>query len=246
MKSILLVTPAWERPELTRIMLEQRLRLTEAVRPLGVRCETVVIADDENLDIAEDLGHKTVGALNVLGAKFNDGYEYAVEHNYDWAFHVNSDQAFDPALIAAIAKAPTDRIVTMSHLSAVNATGERFIAYRNPVRAMQAFPLKLLRRNPRPCAEHIMSGCDRSTYEGVARANHGAKEQRVRVGPLETIQFESEVQMTGWERHVGIARNSGAREWKVPWDLLAQTYGPELIEDMQSFYEVRQHAIRGS
>lgn len=244
MTRILLVTPAWRRPELTEIMLRQRLRLTAALEPHGITCHTVVIADDENADIAEDQGHIVLRAPNVLGAKFNHGYEVAVGGGYDWAFHVNSDQAFDPRLIVEICKAPVDSFVAAGWLTAVHASGKKSITYRNPVRAMQAFPVALLRTCPRPCAEDIMSGCDRSTWEGLGSVHPKAAVHRIQ-GGLQTVQFESEVQLTDWARHVNIGAISMQRELPVPWDQFSQALGPELVTDMRRFYGER-HALRGS
>lgn len=247
MTNILLVTPAWQRPELTEILLRYRKDVLEpACEQAGVHCETVLIADDANFEIAQALGCHAVKAANVLGAKFNDGYEFAVKEGFDWAFHVNSDQVFDPQLIIEICKAPTNKFVATTWLAAVHSSGERCIAYRNPVRAMQAFPVNLLRNCPRPCAEEIMSGCDRSTWDGVAAANPGAGVHRVNVGPLETIQFESEVQLTGWERHLTIGYLNGSFEHRVPWEEIERRFGAELVADMRGFYETRTNAVRGS
>jgi hypothetical protein len=234
--------------ELTTIMLSYRKEVLEpACERAGVHCETVVIADDANLEMAEALGFHTVKAPNVLGAKFNAGYEFAVENGFDWAFHVNSDQVFDPRLIIAIANTPTDNVVTTSWLSAVHESGRTCISYQNPIRAMQAFPVKLLRNCPRPCAEDIMSGCDRSTMDGFLEANPGlGKPHRVTVGPLETIQFESEVQLTGWGRHITIGYMNGRFARDVPWQEIEDTYGAELVSDMRSFYDTRTNAVRGS
>ena len=238
MKSVLLVTPAWQRYELTALMLARR-----AATDWGdVRVDTVVIADDDNLDIARAHGFATVERDNDwLGRRYNDGHEYAYTHGYDWSFHVNSDQAFDPRLLQAIVETPRTHVAATRWMAAVNADGRRAAVYRNPIRAMQAFPRELLAHNARPCRERLVRGCDKSTHDGVRRAT-GAEDHIIEVGPLETVQFESAVQLTSWKRHQRLALADGSWEIAVPWDALRSVHGPEFVNDMRRFYDAKEEA----
>lgn len=239
--SVLLVTPVWKRFDLTRIMLEERRRTFDKAKLLGVDCECVCIGDDANLDTAERLGFVTIEAPNQLGRRYNDGHEYAVREGFDFSFQCNSDQVFEPELLVAIAQAPRDKFIATRWLTAIHRNGKKAVSYRNPLWSMRAYPIDLLRRAPRPCAEDIMSGCDRSAHEGAAAANRAVPLVYVEHGPLETIQFESDVQVTPWARNQKIALMNGKWETAVPWDAIGQVHGVNLVREMQKFYEERAH-----
>lgn len=234
--SVLLVTPAYRRYDLTALMLEQRRATFAEARKLGVECECVVIADDANLDIARGLGFATVEAPNVLGRKYNDGHEYAVREGFDFSFHVNSDQVFDPRLLGLLADAPRRRLLATHWMTAVSRSGRRAITYQNPVWAMRIYPVEALRNAPRPCAEDIGRMCDTSTHEGVAAANPGMAMAFVEAGPLETIQFESRIQLTPWSRHQKLALMDGTWQGAVPWDAIAEIHGQTFVRRVQQFY----------
>lgn len=85
-----------------------------------------------------------------------------------------------------------------------------------------------------------MSMCDTSTYRGVAESNHTATVHDLYVHPLECIQFESDTQLTPWEKNLKVAAWSGFREQDVPWEEIALKYGPELVTDMKEFYGIKQ------
>lgn len=56
MESVLFVTPAWKRYELTRLCLWQRRLACDSLFEAGIYATSVVIADDDNLDIAREFG----------------------------------------------------------------------------------------------------------------------------------------------------------------------------------------------
>lgn len=236
MRSILLVTPVWRRFELTRIMLTHRVKTFLEAEALGVRCGCVVIGDDENLATAVSLGFHAIEAPNVLGSKYNDGHELAVTAGWDFSFQVNSDQVFDPRLLAAIVQSPHDMLIETQWLTAVHRGGGKAISYKNPIWAMKAYPTHLLKNVPRPCDELAMSMCDTSVHNGVAAANPDAGTHIVEIGPLETVQFESGNQMTPWKRHLYAGMMSSTLECPVPWEGLAEIHGEDLVLEMREFY----------
>src|ERR1035437_1174260 len=85
------VTPAWGRFEIVAVCLEQRARVIAELAADGIEAHQVVIADDENLDIARALGADVVESPNVVARKFNDGMEYAGKHGADWIVPIGSD-----------------------------------------------------------------------------------------------------------------------------------------------------------
>lgn len=234
--SVLLVTPVFRRFHLTRLMLEHRVRTFEEATNLGVECQCVCIGDLDNVELARSLGFVGIEAPNLLGAKYNDGHEHAVDYGYDFSLHCNSDQVFDPELLALIDTAPTDTLLQTRWLTAVHDTGRKAISYRNPLWSMKVYPRALLERNPRPCGEGLMSMCDSSTHDGVLAANPGVGTTWLEVGPLETIQFESGFQITPWKRNLMVAGLTKTGETPVPWDRIGQLHGPKLVQDMRRFY----------
>lgn len=220
-------------------MLEHRVKTFEEAESLGVEVQCVCIGDFENIELARSLGFIGIEAPNLLGSKYNDGHEYAVEFGYDFSFHVNSDQVFDPRLLHAIDQAPKDKLIQTRWMTAVHPLGNRAISYRNPLWAMKAYPTDLLARNPRPCEESIMRMCDTSTHDGVLRANPGVETLWLEVGPLETIQFESGFQVTPWKRHLMVAGLEKRGEIPVMWDEIRELHGPELVDTMRQFYGLR-------
>jgi hypothetical protein len=96
--SVWLVCPAWRRFAVTRLALAQRAHLAGVLAARGIDCHTVVVADDENLEIAREHGCATVELDNEqgLGRKFNAGFRYAAEQGADWLVHIGSDDWIHP------------------------------------------------------------------------------------------------------------------------------------------------------
>lgn len=237
--SISLCMPAWGRFELTEIMLARLARTFEDARGLGVECACVVVAHDANLDTARGLGFATIEAPNVLGAKYNDGHEWALRQGFGCTFQVNTDQAFDAALLARLARAAEafpGRMLGTRWLTAVHSMGRKAVTTWNPVWSMTAYPTKLLEANPRPCGEGLTRLCDTGVREGVRAANPGVESAWVQLHPLETLQFESGTQLTPWSRHLRVAALGGRSEGPVPWPAIAGLHGEDFTRRVRRFY----------
>jgi glycosyltransferase involved in cell wall biosynthesis len=91
------VSPAWRRFSITRLVLAQRRCLCDELAARGHTANSVIVADDDNLDIAAGYGFATVELDNSdLGARFNVGYQYAAEQGADVFVHVGSDDWVHP------------------------------------------------------------------------------------------------------------------------------------------------------
>lgn len=238
MKSIMLVTPVYHRFKLTRLMLLQRMHTIAQAKAHGVEVGCVCIGDWENLAVAKGCGFDTIEAPNTLGRKYNDGHQFAVKKDYDISFQVNSDQVFDPRLLIEMAKSPDDKIIQTNWLTAIHESGTKALTYRNPLWSMNAYPTRLLAPYPRPCQEDLMSMCDSSVRWGVIAANPNVFVHEIGTGPLETVQFESSLQLTPWKRNVVVAAHSGVSEHRVPWEGIALIHGEPFVAEMQEFYGV--------
>src|SRR5688572_14835688 len=105
------VTPAWQRYELSEVCFEQRRRVIADLLSQGIEARCVIVADDENLDIARSKGFDTVERDNSgLGRKVNDGYEYAASKGAEWMVFIGSDSWIDPAFIAPLPDDPPDLV----------------------------------------------------------------------------------------------------------------------------------------
>lgn len=92
-----LVIPAWGRYAVTHLALAQHAHLAGQLAPRGITVRSVVIANDENLDIAREFGFDTVEMPNDdLGAKFNAGYRHAASAGADVFVHIGSDDWIHP------------------------------------------------------------------------------------------------------------------------------------------------------
>src|ERR1051325_10020747 len=95
--SLWFVTPAWQRYELSAVCFDQRLLVMDALRAAGVEAQCVVVADDENLDLARERGFARVEQDNEwLRRRFNDGIEYAAYQGATRIVPIGSDSWIDP------------------------------------------------------------------------------------------------------------------------------------------------------
>lgn len=124
MTSVCIVSAAWRRFDVTRLVLEQRQALCAELAPRGVQATSLVVADDENLDIAREYGALTLEHPNdPLGAKANAALKHAASLA-DWVVWIGSDDwihpdAFDP-LVEDGAPGTKARIIVGERLSVVD------------------------------------------------------------------------------------------------------------------------------
>jgi len=78
------VSPAWQRYAITRLALAERRWLCDELAARGHTANSVIVSDDDNLDIAAEYGFPTVERDNSdLGERFNAGYKYAADQGAD-------------------------------------------------------------------------------------------------------------------------------------------------------------------
>ncbi len=222
--SVWFVTPAWGRFEMTAICLEQRSRAMETLAANGIDAHQVVIADDQNLDIARALGFDVVEQNNEwLGRKFNDGQEYAGRHGAEWIVPIGSDSFVDPAYFIPL---PLRRVTRTSRIYAP-VEPDRLAELR--VGQVGAGPHMFHRallepRRFRPAPDRIMRNTDHLTIKGIGR--------RIRwewrdLHPLQYVGFRAPPFITRYDR---LWDRWGVAERLDPWDRLAQTYPADLVE----------------
>src|SRR3954464_9355536 len=104
--NVWLCIPAWRRFAVTRLCLAQKKHLVRHLAARGITASVVVVADDENLDIAAEYGFDTVEQKNVLGLKVNDGIEYACDNDADYVAFVGSDDWIHPDFFDSLPAVP--------------------------------------------------------------------------------------------------------------------------------------------
>lgn len=126
MPSLWITSPAWGRYSVTRLALAQRRHLCDVLTSRGLDAHGVIIANDENLELAREYGFETVEMDNRwLGGRFNAGFEYAAKQGADYIVHVGADNwvhpdFFEPLLDETI-------VIEVYHPGPVVLTGRRVL-----------------------------------------------------------------------------------------------------------------------
>jgi hypothetical protein len=161
------VTPAFQRFELARVVLEQRRRVIDFLAERGVEARCVVIADDANADIALELGFDLLRRRNyALGKRFNDGIQYAAQQGAQWIVPIGSDSFIDPAYFWPL---PDEHVMRSSTLYALAEPGR---LGRLQIRNAQGvgpymIPCAHLPLSLRPADDWRRRGIDASTLRGL-------------------------------------------------------------------------------
>lgn len=184
MKSVWFVVPAHGRFEVARVCFRQLRRTCDALlEDHDIEATAVVVAEDENIDTAEELGFATVYRENrPLGRKWNDGYQLAADpafndHPADFVVPFGSDDWIVPELVAFQVQSRGSEL-RCSRLSSVvneNATRLRTLRVHYPGRldfgdGVRVIPSWLL--GPlgyRPAEEHDKRAIDASVFTRMTR-----------------------------------------------------------------------------
>ncbi len=251
MTSLWFVVPAAGRLGLTAICLRQLRRTCDALQAAGVDATAVVVADDENLDAAAELGFATFGRRNTYTSrKFNDGIQLACDpalnpRPADYAVPLGSDDWVDWRLFLDL---PARGVLAFRRASFVREDGReilgRDIDYTAGV-GMRVYPRRMLEAcGYRPADEERVRGCDTSIFVNLSRELGGP--------PPVVYGGEHHYQFVDWKT-TGEQLNSytdiKARFRRGlppadPFDALADTYPADALEEMAGYYQrVQQRPV---
>lgn len=250
---IAFVSAAWRRPGVTQLALAQRAHLCEELAGRGHDATAVIVADDENLEIAEGFGFHTREQNNsYLGRKFNDGFELAAEWGAEIFVLIGSDDWMHIDLFDTLPEpwtvpgAPTPeqplvigRTTPEAHtgreIAVVNLATGRLSRCRSQQR-MGVIPWIF----PRTALE----GCSfRPIPDTQQRGIDGALSRGLRVRPKWTfkdphsfcrVDFKSEVNLNSYEKLAGAI---GYGPEMDAFDALKLFYPPVLVELARSTAE---------
>lgn len=258
--SLWFVQPVHGRAGLARLCMEQRRRMLDELAGLGVDAQMVVVGNDANLDTARELGFATLERPNVLGAKVNDGIEYACrEGGADYVSFIGSD---DWSLASWFVTMPPDGLIKTSRWVAFVAPGGNRLLVRAATgsvgNAPWIIPRSLLEpAGFRPVLDRKMSGIDGSIRDGIIACLRGvegttgaqkrmATRQRLADvyhhepgDELRLVDFKgSREQITSYSLALGKPRRL-VHDEPDPWPVLATRYPADLVGRMERLYAER-------
>lgn len=242
MNRLLFVVAAHGRLPLAAVCLRTLRWTCDELMAAGTPASAIVVACDENLDVARELGFGTVERDNdSVSRRFNDGIQLALDPTYNPrpATHVctiGSDDWIDPAVLLTL-PAPNE-IMTFREISLVREdAGEISVASLGRLGwGIRVYPRELLARTAipfRPAAEDLRNGCDSSVYAGVLagmvrpRIVYGDRHDR------QVIDWKSD----GRQIHHYASVTVRARDRHAdPFDGLDLIYPPASVAAMREVY----------
>lgn len=234
--SLWFIIPCHGRLDLARVCLRQLRRTCDTLTENGVDASAIVIADDENLDTALELGFGTVERENVpLGRKWNDGYELAGHEMVDYAVPFGSDDWIDSNLI--LAGLPPNGVIRCFRKAAfVREDGKRLarlnITYEAGI-GIRIIPVSALRRlGCRPAEEDRARAIDTSVLVRLTAAIPMRLEYHD-LHPLQIVDWKSDTQLNSYR---DCLRFLDGKESRRPFDDLAGTYPADALAEMRAVY----------
>lgn len=228
--NVWLVSPAWGRFAVTRLALAQRAHLIGELASRGVDATCVVIADDENLDVARGHGFATIEMDNTdVGRKWNAGISYACEHGADFVTVVGSDNWVHADLFEFPEQPPRRPPVVL--------TGRRMAFVDLPRGVMQVchfrgkwgvIPWLLPRQALAPSKFNPIKPGQMRGLDGNLAVGLKLRPDWLFHDPhdLCRVDFKSSTNLTSYAalEHVAVSRIAD------PWALLADRYPADLVE----------------
>lgn len=237
-KSLLFVCPAYQRVELAAICYRQFAQFREHAYRFGLRADFLILANDENLDMAGNAGLYVRETPNRLGERLNTGYAAAAEQGYDYVCAIGNDSWVHPDRFLWLPKG--DAILCTRNFTCLNSEADQQAALRLDYPGgvgTRVFPTGMLERvNYEPLADpYQMSGCDTETLLALCRNVMRAPDLiYTDMHPAEVVGFQSgDVQVTKWNWWL-----QHPHTFQEPFEGLAELYGADLVNEVRAHYYV--------
>jgi hypothetical protein len=235
------VVPAHERFELTGICLRQLRRTCDHLEDAGLDASAVVIADDENLDTAHDLGFATVRRNNMfVSRKFNDGIQLAADPWYnrrpvDYVVPCGSDDWVDWRLFTDLPRQNT--MVGFQRMAFVREDGAELTVRHLGNEGgcgIRIYPRQVMAKvGYRPADEDRKRACDTSILVNLKQANAVRIEHRD-IDPLQIVDWKSDgVQLNRYDDVAAKHRSELSRD---PFEILGGRFPDEALDEMAAHY----------
>jgi len=224
---IYFVTPAWRRPELSAVCFDQRLDVIRALAGHGIEARCVVIADDENVDLALARGFDVVQRPNDgLSDRFNDGMEFAGRAGAEWIVPIGSDSWIDPGYFVGLHASTTRTGQFYCHVTA-DRLGEARVRRRGGAGPYVLHRSLLAPSGFRPAAPGLARRVDSSTIRGIEQGAGPLNWRPFHRHPFQYVGFRVAPYITSYQALMGAW---GVREHSDPWAILARHYPADLVE----------------
>lgn len=243
MTSLWFVVPAAGRLELSAVCLRQLRRTCDTLAEHGIEATAVVIADDDNLDTASDLGFATVERPNqFLGAKFNDGIQLACDprHNprpADYVIPFGSDDWVDWRIIPPNLPGP-DTVVGFQQITFVAEDGRTMASRHVGCKGgagIRIYPRQIIRHlGYRPADEDRTRFCDTSILTNVERVRR-VTVRHPNIDGRQIVDWKSYGPQLNTFANVSKHRLLGSGD---PFADLADIYPSEAFDDMDAVYSL--------
>jgi hypothetical protein len=234
MRSLWFIVPCSGRVPLTEVCLRQLTRTCETLSQNGLRASAVVIAADDNLAVADDLGFGTIESSAPLGEKVNDGYQLAALHGVDFCVPLGSDDWIDANVLNDLRD---DEIRCFREGAMVSEDGHRLARLR--VRSpgglgVRVIPTRLMEScGFRPADDDIGRMVDASVLRGIGRARLAYHD----LHPLQLVDWKSDANLNSYKSYLRFKRGD---ESTAPFEELAGVFPAEALDEMRAVYGVRE------
>jgi hypothetical protein len=246
MASLWFCVPAHGRLEIAQICLTQLRRTCDALEQEGVEATAVVIACDENLDTARDLGFGWINRDNrFVSRRFNDGIQFALDPAFnprpaDYVVPFGSDDWADYRLFVDLPKPNT--MVGFQRMSFVREDGQeitvRDLRYIGGS-GIRIYPRRLMEAvGYRPADEDRPRGCDTSILTNLTREHdHRLRVEHRHLHDRQLVDWKSPgEQLNSYD---SLIRHRTANTAADPFVELAEFYPADLLERMRALYTNR-------
>lgn len=250
MPSLWFCVPAHGRVELARICLTQLRRTCDSLTAEGVAASAVVVACDENLDTARELGFATVERDNTfLSRRFNDGIQLALDprhnrHPADYVVPCGSDDWVDYRAFLDL-PAP-DTMVGFQRISVVREDGRelttRHLNYPGGS-GIRIYPAALMEPlGYRPADPDRKRACDTSILTNLAMHHgHRMRVMHHHLHDHQIVDWKTHGQQMNTYEQLASAHRGGTSA--DPFDTLADTYPAEALDAMHAHYERQRELV---
>lgn len=237
MVSACIVSPAWGRFDTTRLVLKQRSRLVVELASRGIDAGLVVVADDENLDIAAEYGAATVEAPNdPLGRKANAGLAAAAATGADWIVWIGSDDWIHPDAFELLHSEYALPVIIRGERLAMVELATGMLQQISSPSVYGAIPWLIDARLFRvtkinPIRPDLPRGLDGALVRGLRRHRIPFEFVTHDPHPFRCVDFKTTLNLSPYE---GAARNLGIAPAEPAWDALAGWFPDDLIEEARA------------
>lgn len=241
--SLWFIVPAHGRVRLAQICLRQLRRTCDQLTEHGIDATAVVIADDENLDTARQLGFGTIEHPNQpVSRKFNAGIQLALDPQFnprpaDYVVPCGSDDWVDWRILRRLPG--PNQILCFRHAAFVREDGREIVSrsldYEGGV-GIRVYPRHLFEPlGWRPADEARQRGCDTSILLNTKHANGAIRVVYGDLHPFQVVDWKTPGEQLNSYRSISQLHKRGTLS-ADPFETLARYYPADALEEMQAHY----------